>query len=1455
MQGSNASSLQRGHFSDSYTSPIFFHKGLSKKMEDERVILDHLKSKSITPIHKRILHKAKRYYKKNFKNEEVSKSGARTNKRNQHKAQNYYNRKEREKIVKLFNNNEAKHDLEHIKRYILKNKTPVLAAPTNVSANIPVTSSSKPIEISATGPINVSAEPANIPVTSVLVTSPTTRSRKQIIESKQTAKPVITQKVVKEKNRSTRRTQKVVKEKNRSTKGTQKLVKEINRRFVERANQQRVQRRDQIVQSEVERAKQQRTQRRDQIARSEVTVVAPPQPKMNRSKQLNANSHLNNPPTHKLYSDSNNGLKRQRQFNSTPPERKIPHKFDKLRSLLEKQGKPSVKNLFVAKESDRLSSNASTAQIAEYLIEHHLNGDTQHLREFKQLGHGKSGYVFNYRQYVVKFASQDGINSLKHEIDVLSHFNHPHIIQMLQSGEYKNVPYIVQPYLKDYISLDMVNVAELERKHKIDVRDQIGEVLNIIHKAGYAHYNLIFKNIMYNPLTKQICIIEFMNACFETCFQFNDALKTNPAYPPYYGVAKLNLSNGIRADNYFFAVVNVYILSGGTVNPNSCNTRSDYMNAVKTFLSTVKTNKSYIIALFILSVIHNEERNVYDALDKPIEATGNPPGKRKPKNFAKSAERMEYQEYSPKVKGVIKADFEATNELRLLSPFIKCVAIIAYARARIAKRTACDIPGLEVSMADIYLVWSSYQNAAKEAYDQSLPLRERVARVVQTVLTKSRVYKYETDAANFLYKLTFDGTQNCVSGTLLMYTLLKCCDSTIDVRFALMTGHVLLAFYDNDTEIFLETATKQTSILSRNEVEQLHNKTVFVCPKEHPTGMTQVCEYLINMVSNLDEYDDNLIFQCIPLLMRYNLQHSDDLNVKLFTNLCLRRCVSNMSIKPYDCVQCIYTTLNKSLWTNKNKCLYTICLTSFLHILDFIRPDSLLNEFKHFRNVVVNQTLLKIHKMLIDIERTIRIHRRSYHAKSDCSTQYEQNTQMSRSLSVQTLPNLPTPAVSRRSSQSLSTSKTVSEKTHIGASMEHHAVKPKFIGSAPVRKNAKDKQKRLSSPRRVLHKLLPLKERMRMDAHLTHKSRYLYKFNANNFSSPFIACVAIIACARFELEGWDYGMYDIIKEWNMYINIAKRAYTQYSTRINTNSVQESTPHSVRVLEVWKTIKNNITNVQRNSNDKTKYLIKNDIAFDSNSDNFLYDLVLNKSCNCACGTTMVFELIKIVDKEVDIRIVFSQDHVLLAVVDSDEHIWILETVGAADNLILLSQNDYETKYQRLLIISPKMHPRGMVNFCTFLIQMLRKREHALTFDDTMITKCAIFIKRYGLHRSDNPPEIALFSNLCLRYTMHNGVYIKPYECVNAILKSMKALVSVWKHVEGCLYFKNLKQFTIIDKILLPDSLTEDFKSLKSMHVNQTIRNIKVYIQDLLEDVYFHQQRAHGGVDCCFVTNLL
>ena len=698
-------------------------------MDDKRVILDHLKSKSITPIHKRILHKAKRYYQKNFKHEEVSKSGDRTNKRNQHKAQNYYNRKEREKIAKLLNNNE----LEHIKRYIVKNKTPVSAARTNVSANIPVTSSSKPIEISATGPINVSAEPANIPVTSVLATSPidipaelpvepfvleskhgshkkenqavessvplqepairvnterkpiraaekknpTTQSRKQIIDGKQTEKPVITPplKVVPLKSfllSDIQEEEPHIKSKNllkQSTKGTLKLVKEINRRFVVRANQRRVQRRDQIVQSEVERAKQQRADR-----------------------------------------------------------------FQKL------------------------SSNASTAEISE---------------------------------------------------------------------------------------------------------------------------------------------------------------------------------------------------------------RSE------------------------------------------IEATGNPPGKKKPKKFAKSTERLEYKEYSPKVKGVIKADFKATNELRLLSPFIICVAIIAYARARIANRTMLDLPGLEVNMSDIHHAWISYQDAAKGVYDQALPLRERVARVVQTVknkrtllnLTKNRVYKYESGAANFLYKLTFDGTYNCVAGTLLMYTLIKYCDSTIDVRFALITGHVLLAFYDNGTEMFLETATLRTPILSRNEVEQLHKKTVFVCPKEHPTGMTQFCEYLINMVSiNLDEYDDNLIFQCIPLLMRYNLQHSDDLNVTLFTNLCLRRCVSNVSIKPYDCVRCIYTTLTKSLWTNKNKCLYTICLTSFLHILDFIRPDSLLNEFKHFKNITVNQTLLKIHKMLIDIERTITIHRHRYHAKSDCSQIDEKRVQSNRRL-------------------------------------------------------------------------------------------------------------------------------------------------------------------------------------------------------------------------------------------------------------------------------------------------------------------------------------------------------------------------------------------------------------------------------------------------------------------------
>ena len=478
MQGSNASSLQRGHFSDSYTSAIFFSQRLGKKMDSENVIFEHLKSKSITPIHKRILHKAKRYYKKKIKNEEVSASGDRTKKRNQHKAQNYYNRKEREKIAKLVLEKEANH-LEHIKRYILKNKTPVLAAPTNVSAepaSIPVISSSKPVGGLITRPLQVS--PPN-----------------KVAEFL-----------------TPRRIRKFDHVKNSAT-----LLPKLQVRSLS------------VVQEEGYKA-----------------------------------------------------LDKPIEATGNPPGKRKPKNLIELAQLARER----IPHTRLLKLSNHIKQKRfdTYQKKAEYLIDNYK-------RQLKAQFTFISKNTYACDDIVIKFApnlTEEYVQyeHLQYEIYILSQLKQiktKHIVNILHHGEYNNHLYWITSRLTAYVPLNELTAFNFDYR---SVYNQIQEALRVMHEHGYAHHNMILNNIMFNQNTNQICIVDFSRTCVaDACIHTNVLDSTSPSYPPYYGHVSAD-NQPKHADYYFMAVVLVFLISKGAVNPIE-KTRAEYMNSVKTFARTL----------------------------------------------------------------------------------------------------------------------------------------------------------------------------------------------------------------------------------------------------------------------------------------------------------------------------------------------------------------------------------------------------------------------------------------------------------------------------------------------------------------------------------------------------------------------------------------------------------------------------------------------------------------------------------------------------------------------------------------------------------------------------------------------------------------------------------------------------------------------------------------------------
>lgn len=660
--------LYNGDISVTRTRLPFFHKGLSKKMEkkseDRKLFLENIKAEKkrfaeetennpeppdFIPKYKRVYNKAKRFVKKHVLKEETTQTKKQyTQLRNLHSKFKRLHDYQQELVFEnrvpknihardksLFNHRAAPVNSEQDKHIFKLQKTPVKhddvtdpepniervdsnrtpatillnsrsRTPVATKQTVDHPSTTEKNEFQISPPLqNVSAEPANIPVTSVSAThvSPIGRIDFSV-------------------NETTEKMQKKWKKQKKPKKRPKVLKGDRIRRYSLKRERSAEDRND------VQRAKQIRMFH-NFPSPAELPAEFPAEPFMLESKHGSRKKGNQAVESHApLQEPAIRALDKPMEATGNPPGKKKPKKFAKSAERLEyKEYSPKVKGVIKADlartriphkrilefSSDLKQTRFSTyEQKAEYLIDNYNNKlDAQFTFTSKN--------VYVCGNIVIKFApnTKDELPQyelLEYEIYILSQLKDKtkHIVNILHHGKYNNHLYLITSYLTKYVPLNEITDFHFDYR---SVYHQVQEVLRVMHGHGYAHYNMILNNIMFNPSTKQICIVDFSRTCVnDVCFHTDTLDSKSPSYPPYYGQI-LAANQPKHTDYYFMAVVLVFLISKGTVSPIN-KKRTEYMNAVKTFVRTLtdQHEQTQIKTLFVLSAIDDNGRFSYEKI-------------------------------------------------------------------------------------------------------------------------------------------------------------------------------------------------------------------------------------------------------------------------------------------------------------------------------------------------------------------------------------------------------------------------------------------------------------------------------------------------------------------------------------------------------------------------------------------------------------------------------------------------------------------------------------------------------------------------------------------------------------------------------------------------------------------------------------------------------------------------
>lgn len=304
----------------------------------------------------------------------------------------------------------------------------------------------------------------------------------------------------------------------------------------------------------------------------------------------------------------------------------------------------------------------------------------------------------------------------------------------------------------------------------------------------------------------------------------------------------------------------------------------------------------------------------------------------------------------------------------------------------------------------------------------------------------------------------------------------------------------------------------------------------------------------------------------------------------------------------------------------------------------------------------------------------------------------------------------------------------------------------------------------------ILEEVKSTREKIGEHLNLRYKSKNtntMQNIYDRNVTPDYVLCVAAAAYVMGMKNNKQFNIQAILKVWYYYVECAKKVL------LNAHAEMPS----MRLLKLWTALKK-LTTVRVLRQGEQKWCIYNGINMRIGFQNFLYELIVNNgSCNCACGTSMLYMLIKTLDPSIDLRTVMGQMHTLLAVNDGNS-IMLLETTLAIPRV--MSVHEYQIKMKRCVFINPKQYPCGMTEMHYWLYPTLRNGDSLKEFYE--------IIKPFKLEESKDL-QVKLYVNTC-KLMSNSGI-----ECdtaANSLLEIYKEIYNDWKPSRAtCLYNVNLR----------------------------------------------------------------
>ena len=181
---------------------------------------------------------------------------------------------------------------------------------------------------------------------------------------------------------------------------------------------------------------------------------------------------------------------------------------------------------------------------------------------------------------------------------------------ILDSFKEDNYTYIVIEYLEDYISLDKMYNIKNNKKSFAKLIDNISAALTTLHHLGMSHRDINPNNIIVNPNTLDIKIIDFSTGCMsnEECEnnKRKSYMNTSANFINDIKEKKSNLNLSKQADFYALGVIVYHTITGEYPDSNyntdyiyendkHYNVLEKYLNNVAEINESIKLDLGYLL--------------------------------------------------------------------------------------------------------------------------------------------------------------------------------------------------------------------------------------------------------------------------------------------------------------------------------------------------------------------------------------------------------------------------------------------------------------------------------------------------------------------------------------------------------------------------------------------------------------------------------------------------------------------------------------------------------------------------------------------------------------------------------------------------------------------------------------------------------------------------------------------